>query len=200
MTARRKGMAFLLSVILACVPLTMAAASEGNMGPLSVKNGMLQPVFTCTDAVSSDYTNEGSDLLRFCVWVETDYDTDGDGKDDLVKVLAQVPRAAAEGKYKAAVIYDPTPYNAGTMDKNFEDPSRLYTEEPFDYAELYRHGEKRTPTGIRTTLEQAEKAFASDWMYEPLDALDAPVWGGISSYDYYLARGFAGLPQAPGQD
>lgn len=33
---------------------------------------------------------------------ETDHDTDGDGKADLVKAFLQIPRSAAEGKYKAA--------------------------------------------------------------------------------------------------
>ncbi len=50
--------------------------------------------------------------------METDNDTDNDGKADLVKALVQVPRPAVEGEYKAGVIYDPTPYGAGT----YEDP------------------------------------------------------------------------------
>ena len=33
---------------------------------------------------------------------ETDHDTGGDGKADLVKAFLQIPRSAAEGKYKAA--------------------------------------------------------------------------------------------------
>jgi len=185
-----------IMAFLACFMLTMTGwiagfAAEGNMGPLAVQDGMLQPVFNYTDPVSSDYTNEGNDLLRFCVWVETDYDTDGDGKDDLVKVLVQVPRAAAEGKYKAAVIYDPTPYYAGCLKEYEESAAPLYTEEPFNYEDLYRHGEKRTPAGTRTTLEQAQKANIFDWLYEIQDPFDTPMWGGITSYDYYLVRGFA---------
>lgn len=98
---------------------------------------------------------------------------------------------AAEGKYKAAVIYDPTPYSAGTLPAYEEDVSPLYTEEPFQYEDLYKQGEKRTPEGSRTTLEQAEKADVRDWIYELQDVFEAPVWGGITNYDYYLVRGFA---------
>ena len=191
MKAGRKIMVLFMSVMLTFMPLAAVSAAEEGMGPLSVKDGMLQPVFNYTSAVSEEYTNEGSDLLRFCVWVETDYDTDGDGMDDLVKAVVQVPRAAAEGKYKAAVIYDPTPYFAGTLEAYEEDVSPLYTEEPFDFEDLYRRGEKRTPAGIRTTLEQAEKAPTSDWIYKLQDVFGTPFWGGIAEYDYYLVRGFA---------
>ena len=69
-----RSVSLLMAAVLALVPLIAGAAAEGDMGPLSVKDGMLQPVFTYTDALTPDYTNAGSDILRFCVWVETDYD------------------------------------------------------------------------------------------------------------------------------
>ncbi len=40
-----------------------------------------------------------------------------------MKALVEVPRAAAEGTYKAATIYDPTPYGAGTQTE--ADPDNL---------------------------------------------------------------------------
>lgn len=186
----KKLSALLLSLLLTSFLWTAAIAAEEPMAPLSVKDGMLQPVFTFTDPLYMDYTNKGSDLLRFSVWVETDYDTDGDGKDDLVKVLVQVPRAAAEGKYKASVIYDPTPYNAGSLNAYEDDSSLLYNEEPFNYEELYKHVEKRMPTDVRSTLEHAEKA-SPDWFHKNPDLFSVPFWGGIVDYDYYLVRGFA---------
>ena len=42
----------------------------------------------------TEYTNEGSDLLRFVVYVETDYDTDLDGKPDLIKTISPRLRTA----------------------------------------------------------------------------------------------------------
>lgn len=45
--------------------------------------------------------------------METNYDTDADGKRDLVKALVQIPRAAMEGDYKAATIYEARPYITG---------------------------------------------------------------------------------------
>ena len=196
MKTGRSVKTILAAVLLAVLVWTAGAFAEEEPGPLKVEEGMLQPVFTYMDTLSPDYTNEGSDILRFCVWVETDFDTDGDGMDDLVKAVVQVPRAAAEGKYQAAVIYDPTPYNAGTLEAYDEDVSPLYHEAPFDYDDLYRKGKKRTPAGVRTTLEQAEKADARDWIYE-LDApFGFPYWNHLTNYDYYLVRGYAVLEAA----
>lgn len=49
--------------------------------------------------------------------METDYDTDRDGKYDLVKAYVQVPRAAVEGSgdYRAPVVFAADPYSAGQM-------------------------------------------------------------------------------------
>lgn len=47
---------------------------------MKYKDGLAQPILTYTDATKATYTNEDSDIVRFCVYVETDYDTDGDNK------------------------------------------------------------------------------------------------------------------------
>lgn len=73
-------------------------------------NGMAQPIFPYTTGeVTEGYSNDESDIIRYCVYVETNYDTDDDGKLDLVKALVQIPRAAMEGNYKAATIYEARP-------------------------------------------------------------------------------------------
>ena len=69
------------------------------------ENGMAQLVFPFTDGKSGEnYDPSTSDIVRYCVYVESDYDTDGDGKRDLVKTLVQVPKSAVEGNYKAASL------------------------------------------------------------------------------------------------
>ena len=117
-------------MLILCLLWSFAFAETAEEpGFLRIENGMLQPVLEWTDLRDEDYTNEGSDILRFCVWVETDYDTDLDGKADLVRALVQVPRAAAEGRYKAAVIYNPTPYGAGTVERYAASMEELYHKE-----------------------------------------------------------------------
>ena len=53
-----------------------------------------------------DYKYEDSQIVRFPVYVETDYDTDADGKPDLVKAIVQLPKAVAQGDLKAATILE----------------------------------------------------------------------------------------------
>lgn len=161
-----------------------SAEAEG----LRIENGAAQPILQWSSYREEDYSNEGSDIIRYCVYVETDNDTDNDGLADLVKVFAQVPRAAVEGKYKAASIYDPTPYEAGYDENIFSD--NLYEEEEFDYKTLYKECEKRTLASAATTLEAAAEADSEEWNYfyngmENIGYYDAGL------YDYFLVRGFA---------
>ena len=164
------------------------SAEEAESTGMIFENGMAQPMLTWSDFRAEDYTNEGSDILRFCVYVETDNDTDNDGMADLIKVFLEVPRAAAEGDYKAAAIYDPTPYDAGNLlDEDMDD---IYENTPFDYDILYKDCEKRTPVSEKTTLEAAQEADPGDWNYTLPDQSDLAYYDA-ESYNYYLVRGFA---------
>ena len=187
----------LMPLLIALVLLTGAsdASAEGAPafdGGLRVENGTLLPMCEYTSPRDPAYTNEGSGILRFCVYVETDHDTDNDGMADLVKALVQLPRSAAEGKYKAAAIYDPTPYGAGTYAPAASDPGSLFNPEPFDYGVLYRPCEKRAPAGEMTTLDCAKAARPrKDWNYAVPQSPDAQGYTFMTVYDYYLVRGFA---------
>ncbi|MBR2853374.1 MAG: hypothetical protein IKE81_03525 [Clostridia bacterium] len=99
-----------LCLALGIVP-ALAEEDAGSAAKIPVfEDGMAQAIFRYTNLRDENYTNDGSDILRFCVYIETDHDTDGDGMADLLEALVQVPRSAAEGAYKAGVIYDPTPH------------------------------------------------------------------------------------------
>ena len=101
----------MVTALLSCVLVFSAFGSEvgaetaqdGN-DFLVIQDGLLQPVLNVSSLRDPYYSNENSEVLRFCVYVETDNDTDGDGMADLVKALVQVPRAAVEGQYKAGTI------------------------------------------------------------------------------------------------
>ena len=190
----RKTLSLLLALTVCmlcvgCAPNNSATSvPAATTGPLTIKDGMAQPMLTWSDYRAEGYTNEGSDILRFCTYVETDKDTDGDGMADLVKAFVQVPRAAAEGKYKAAVIYDPFPYDAGFSEKL--DAKNMYEKKPFDYNTLYKDGKKRTPASSRSSLEAAEEANPKDWNYR-IPGGDEQAYENASNYNYYLVRGFA---------
>lgn len=158
--------------------------------PMVFKDGMAQPMCAYSSGFAPDYTNDNSDILRFTVYVETDNDTDNDGMADLVKVFVQLPRAAAEGKYKAATIYDPTPYGVGTVEEAEENYAIYYREEEFEFDVLYKNCEKRTPEGKIDTLEHAKTVDPSEWIYRvPVSGAQGYIYGTV--YDYYLTRGFA---------
>ena len=97
---RRAGKVLLLMLLALVVLLQNGAPSLAENvtdGTLIVRDGMLQPMLQYSDPRASDYSNAESEILRYCVYVETDHDTDDDGLADLVKVMVQVPRPAAEG-------------------------------------------------------------------------------------------------------
>ncbi len=160
-------------------------------GNIRVKDGMLCPMLEFSSSTGYDYTNEGSDIIRYCVYVETDHDTDNDGMADLVKAFVQVPRGAVEGKYKAATIYDPTPYNAGMVSENRNGCADQYLEEKFDYNLLYKDCQKRVPEGEMSTVDAAAAIDPDkDWNYQVPDSEDMGYMYR-SLYDYFLVRGYA---------
>ena len=188
----RRLIALLLCLFLMAGTASAVAEDTGGGGivPVFSEYGTAQPILQYTNLRKADYTNEGSDILRFCVYVETDYDTDADGKADLVEALVQVPRSAAEGYYKAGVIYDPTPYGAGTVEENGMNSFQVMNPVPFDYSKLYTPGEKRTPEGSMSTLDLAKNANPDTWNYTVPNS-ESIGYMYAQWYDYYLIRGFA---------
>lgn len=152
-------------------------------------NGMAQPIFPyTTGSVETGYSNVDSDIIRYCVYVETNYDTDNDGKLDLVKAVVQVPRAAVEGNYKAATIYEARPYITGCNDSM--SPGENLGSESYDISKLYSQPAARTPAGSATTAQAAANANSADWYYwNPSEGMYD--YEDLEWYDYYLVRGFA---------
>ena len=185
-----RGCLFLCFCLFLAMGILPASAAKADSLTPVFEGGMAQPVFSYTNLRDTDYTNEGSDILRFCVYVETDYDTDSDGMADLVEVLVQVPRSAAEGVFKAATIYDPTPYGAGTVDENEMNSTIRMNPVPFDYSRLCEPGAKRIPIGCVSTLDAAEAADPESWNYTVPYSNDKG-YSYARLYDYYLVRGFA---------
>ena len=174
--------------LLGCGSAAETAKSDtGYDGGLRIENGMAMPMVKFSDAKTD---NRESDIMRFCVYVETDNDTDGDGKADLVKAFIQVPKSALEGTYKAAAIYDPTPYSTGTIDNTHEAWDVPYETAEFDKSKLYAAGAKRESAGSIDALTAALEADSSQWLYAP-PKTTYPGYYHTGMYDYYLIRGFA---------
>ena len=154
---------------------------------MEFENGSAKQIVKYSDPYDKNYNNSNSDIIRFTVYVETDYDTDLDGKPDLVKVWIQLPRAAAQGDYKAPVIFEASPYCAGTGLSMF---TRL--DEAFDEKVIKEMPQKRIPEGYASTEELSAKAKVEDWYYYfDSDKGGESFYSNYKSFDYFLVRGFA---------
>lgn len=162
-------------------------------------NGRAQPIFPYTtgEKADQDYKYEDSQIVRFPVYVETDYDTDADGKPDLVKAIVQLPKAVAQGDFKAATILEARPYVAGTLDENYVtlESLGLPTDGSYVMKKLHSQPAKRQPVSSETTVEAAKKAKASDWYYySPYEYIYD--YEDLNWYDYFLVRGYAFISSA----
>ena len=83
---------------------TASSAQQPVSGPV-FRNGMAQLVPAFQDS---------SSWIRQDLWVETDFDTDHDGKHDRVHVDVTRPRQTETDGLKLAVLYGSSPYFAGT--------------------------------------------------------------------------------------
>jgi X-Pro dipeptidyl-peptidase len=85
-------------------PPPQSGVVNGKLGPI-VKDGMMQPVAEFADT---------SQIIRQSVWVETNYDSDRDGKLDRVHVQVTRPGAAEKAGLKVPVLMLSSPYIAPT--------------------------------------------------------------------------------------
>lgn len=163
------------------------------------ENSLAQPVFPFTDGKTGEkYDPATSDIVRYCVYVESDYDMDGDGKRDLVKVFVQVPRSAVEGNYKAATLFEARPYCAGVQEDGYDHMKEVAEKEyrKFDLADLDHKAAPRVPSGSASAMDLALKADPSDWYYKDKGSTNSMVYENIDSFNYYLVRGFAVIVSA----
>ena len=168
---------------------------EKNYSKVPVfENGLAQPVFKFTDGKTGEkYDPATSSIVRYCVYVESDYDMDGDGKRDLVKAFIQVPRSAVEGNYKAATLYEARPYCAGVQEDGYDHMKEVESKEyrKFDFADLDKEVPARIPEGMSSAMDLALKADPADWYYPDKGNNNSMVYENLDNFNYYLVRGFA---------
>jgi len=92
-----------------------------------------EPVFVDGQAQVVDAFNDSEEWIQYDLWVETTFDTDGDGKLDRMHVdVTRQIQTDTEG-LKVPVIYHSSPYFAGTGSndkKYFWDPSHEVGAKP----------------------------------------------------------------------
>ena len=177
------------------LPIGRFTMSEKKYSKVPVfENGMAQPVFPITDGKTGEnYDPSTSNIVRYCVYVESDYDIDGDGKRDLVKAVVQVPRSAVEGNYKAATLYEARPYAAGVQEDGYDHLKEVAEKEyhPVNFADLDKKVDAHVPKGCISAMDLSLKADPADWYYPDKGNDNYMVFENIDIFNYYLARGFA---------
>jgi len=108
----RNRLASVACLIASCVPLLAAAEGKEKtkVGPV-FEDGEAQIVAEFTD---SDY------WIRHDLWVETESDTDGDGKLDRVHVAVTRPVQTETEGLRLPVVYGSSPYYAGVSESGEE--------------------------------------------------------------------------------
>ena len=110
---KRVSQVIINSVVVAlfsCFVLTAAAQTTLNTTTTKIvvpqiKDGQAQ--------IIEEFSN-ADDWIRHDLWVETEFDSDGDGIFDLVHVAVTRPRQTDEDGIKLPIIYESSPYFAGT--------------------------------------------------------------------------------------
>ena len=176
------------------VPVTVSPKYMGEAPETGMQydeTGKAEPVYPFTPQYDNVgcYSNETSFIDRFPVYVETDYDTDQDGKRDLVMAYVQVPRSATLGYYKAPVIMHADPYLVNNHRPGYEYVEMMENmkNNAFDYNLLMSSPEPRTPVSETSTAETVKDA--SDWVNGMRD--EGYNEEHLDDNQYFLIRGFA---------
>ncbi len=97
---------------------SMAVASLFALAPTTPLAAQASPVFEDGQAQVVEAFADTTTWIREHLWVETEFDSDGDGELDRVHVDVTRPGATAEG-LKVPVVYESSPYYSGTGGVDF---------------------------------------------------------------------------------
>jgi len=92
-------------LILIAFVITSATAQQSTLTVPVIEDGQVQTI--------EEFSNS-DEWIRHDLWVETDFDTDGDGELDRMHVAVTRPAQTENGDLKLPVIYETSPYYAGT--------------------------------------------------------------------------------------
>jgi X-Pro dipeptidyl-peptidase len=98
-----------MALALALILTTFALSTAESQEP-----GRAEPVFEDGQAQVVPAFQDSTQWIREELWVETEFDSDGDGASDRVHVAVVRPRQTETEGLKVPVIYESSPYFAGT--------------------------------------------------------------------------------------
>lgn len=113
-------------------PAVLAAAILLLPGPVAAQSGAAAPVFVDGQAQVVEAFADSSAWIREELWVETEFDSDGDGVPDRVRVAVVRPGPTGTQGLKVPVVYESSPYYSGVSGVGdfFWDPRQELGGEP----------------------------------------------------------------------
>ncbi|MGY0393402.1 Xaa-Pro dipeptidyl-peptidase [Bizionia sp. KMM 8389] len=122
--------------LIALISVTKSKAQEKSV-----------PVFENGEAQIVDAFSNKDDWIRHDLWVETTFDTDGDGKLDRMHVAVTRPKQTDTEGLKLPIVYETSPYYAGianNVEGLFWDVNHELgeTEKPRTHVEVKRRGKR----------------------------------------------------------
>ncbi len=131
--------AALAAAALATLVLPMAACGQGRAGPVFA-DGQAQVVAAFSDS---------TEWIREELWVETEFDSDGDGRLDRVHTAVVRPRQTETEGLRVPIVYESSPYYSGTSgDRRYLWDVRQELGEPSPPRESQPAPERRVRAGI----------------------------------------------------
>ncbi len=97
--------------LISVLALAPAVSCQAPSVPTSEPTG---PVLVDGQAIVVEAFADSTQWVRERVWVETEFDTDGDGRPDRVHVSVVRPRQTETAGMRIPIIYETSPYYAGT--------------------------------------------------------------------------------------
>ena len=140
----------LMATVVTCSSL-YAKADEAVKAQPTIKDGEAQVV---------DAFKDSKKWIRHHLWVETEFDSDGDGKKDRMHVDVTRPEQTETEGLKVAVIYETSPYYCGTGTN----------EKQFFWNPQHEIGvtppKHETPPAIEfeSTRDSISRSHVSDWV------------------------------------
>ncbi len=116
---KRILLSLLLSIVI-CGQSEIQAQKTKGKAETEVKASLTVPVIVNGEAQKIPAFENQDDWIREDLWVETEFDTDGDGRPDRMHVDVTRPKQTETEGLKLPVVYESSPYFAGTAGNNRE--------------------------------------------------------------------------------
>jgi X-Pro dipeptidyl-peptidase len=108
------------AALMICQPDIFAQNNETNPASAQQETKTIVPVIVNGEAQKIPVFDNPDKWIKHDLWVETEFDSDGDGKKDRMHVDVTRPEQTETEGLKLPVIYESSPYFAGTAGNNKE--------------------------------------------------------------------------------